>query len=71
MVLIIAALVLVGGLLWLIYLPSRSAPDADARDQDVLDDAEAEVRDLDAMAAPEDAQDRLPDWGPGTPDQSP
>jgi hypothetical protein len=65
MTLIIAALVVVGGLLWLIRVPSRPTP-PDARDQDVLDQAETEVRDLNAMAPPEDADDALPDWGPGT-----
>jgi hypothetical protein len=68
-VLLIAGLVLAGGLLWLITLPSRSAPNPDTRDQDVLDQAEAEVRDLGAMASPDDADDALPDWGPGTPDR--
>jgi hypothetical protein len=66
---IIAALLLAGGLLWLLRVPSRSAPDRDARDRDVLDEAEAEVRNLDAMASPEEADDALPDWGPGTPDR--
>jgi hypothetical protein len=68
--LIVAALVLLGGLLWLIHVPSKSAPDPDARDQDVLNEAEGEVRDLDAMASPEDADAALPDWGPGTQDRS-
>ena len=67
MTLVIGGLVLLAGLLWLIHVPSRSTPDPDARDQDVLDEAEGEVRDLDAMASPEDADDALPDRGPGAP----
>ena len=69
MTLIIAALVLAGGLLWLLHSSARSTPDPDARDPDVLEDAETEVRDLDAMASPEDADDALSDWGPGAPDR--
>lgn len=61
----IGLLVIAGGLLWLLHTPRRSTPDPDARDEDVLDEAEGEVRDLDAMASPEDAKDALPDWGPG------
>ena len=64
MTLVIGALVLLAGLLWL--MRSRSTPDPDARDQDVLNEAESEVQDLDAMASPEDADDALPDRGPGT-----
>jgi len=63
--LIVGALALLGGLLWLVHVPRRADRDPDARDQDVLDEAETEVRDLDALASPEDAADRLPDWGPG------
>lgn len=36
-------------------------------DPDELARAEHEVRDLDAFASPEDAQQDLPDWGPGVP----
>ncbi len=46
--------------------PTRAANDDDV-DRDVLAAAEEEVRDLDAFAAPEDADDELPDWGPGVP----
>ena len=31
--------------------------------------AEQEVRDLDVFTTPEDADDELPDWGPGAPKQ--
>jgi hypothetical protein len=67
--LIFALLVLAAGIVWLARRPSTPATDADARDPELLDDAEAEVRSLDAMASPEDAADRLPDWGPGVPDR--
>ncbi len=36
-------------------------------DEDVLSEAEDEVRGLDAMKSPDDAADSLPDWGPGAP----
>jgi hypothetical protein len=39
-------------------------PDSDS---DMLDEAEEEVRDVDAFATPEDAREDLPDWGPGAP----
>jgi hypothetical protein len=45
---------------------TRRADDGDV-DRDVLAAAEEEVRDLDAFTTPEDADDELPDWGPGTP----
>lgn len=36
-------------------------------DHEVLEQAEQELSDLDALATPEDADDHLPDWGPGAP----
>jgi hypothetical protein len=36
-------------------------------DRDTLAKAEEDVQDLDAFVSPEDAGDRLPDWGPGAP----
>lgn len=36
-------------------------------DDEELAQAEDEVRRLDAMATPEDAEQQLPDWGPGVP----
>jgi hypothetical protein len=59
-------LALVGGLLVLLRRPSRPR-EPDDRDQNMLDEAEREVRDLGATATPEDADDELQDWGPGTP----
>ena len=34
---------------------------------DELADADEEVRDLDVLTNPEDAEQHLPDWGPGAP----
>jgi len=59
--------VLLVAIVWLIRRPVRPAADPDDRDAEALADAEREVRDLDALATPEDATDQLPDWGPGTP----
>lgn len=67
MTVILALLVLAAAIVWLARRPSAPANDAADRDPDVLGDAEAEVRDIDAMASPEDAADHLPDWGPGVP----
>jgi hypothetical protein len=36
-------------------------------DREILNEAEDEVRDLDAFTSPEEADDDLPDWGPGVP----
>ena len=36
-------------------------------DCDVLEQAEEEVRDLGAFTTPDEAENDLPDWGPGTP----
>jgi hypothetical protein len=62
---------LVAALVWLIARPRRSGaaprPEHPAIDQDVLDEAEQEVQELDALTRPEDADDHLPDWGPGAP----
>jgi len=52
---------------WLIRRPARPATDPRDRDTATLADAEREVRDLDALATPDDAADQLPDWGPGAP----
>jgi hypothetical protein len=44
---------------------SRSDPDEDI-DRELLDEAEEEVRDLGTFTTPDEADDELPDWGPGT-----
>jgi hypothetical protein len=36
-------------------------------DEDVLAQAEAELEDVRSTATPEEADDELPDWGPGVP----
>ena len=63
----IALLALSGGVVWLSRSRDRAPSERHDRDADVLESAEAEVRDLDAMATPDDAADGLSDWGPGAP----
>jgi hypothetical protein len=60
---------LVAGVVFWIARRSRTRPPDPDRvyDPEALDEAEAEVRGLDAFATPEDARDDLPDWGPGAP----
>ncbi len=41
------------------------------RDEAVLEEAEREMRELGAHSTPEDADEQLPDWGPGAPKQPP
>lgn len=53
---------LIALLLWL-FLGRGARQDQPAE----TEEAEDEVRDLDAFTTPEDADDELPDWGPGTP----
>jgi hypothetical protein len=62
----LAGLALIGGLLVLLRRPALTR-EPDDRDQDVLEAAEREVRDLGALKSPEDADDELQDWGPGAP----
>jgi hypothetical protein len=46
----------------------RLIGELDRTDEDEeLAEAEDEVRELDALATPEDAAVELPDWGPGVP----
>jgi hypothetical protein len=62
-------LALAGALLLLLRRSAspREPVDRDERDDDALREAEDEVRDLDAMTPPEDADQHLTDWGPGAP----
>jgi len=65
------ALLVIGAVFWVSRLVRRAGgrgrtPDGDV-DHEVLEAAEHEVRDLDAFTAPDDAEDELPDWGPGAP----
>ena len=52
---------------WLLRPPTHRQSDNPIEDRRELDAAQEEVRDLDSFATPEDAQDDLPDWGPGAP----
>ena len=52
---------------WLLRPPTHRQSANPIEDPDELEEAEEEVRDLDAFTSPEDAKDDLPDWGPGTP----
>ncbi len=65
--------VLAGVLFWLLLAPpSRGrgrGPTAESRLDEETIAAEQEVRDLGALTTPEDADDELPDWGPGAPKQ--
>ncbi len=73
--------VLVGVLLWLLLAPASRGRVrgrgrgrgrgrmAESRLDEETVAAEQEVRDLDALGTPEDADDELPDWGPGAPRQ--
>ena len=64
----ILVIVLAGVLAWLLLAPAKSSgvqpEDVDA---ETLAAAEQEVRDLGVSTSPEDADDELPDWGPGVP----
>jgi Tfp pilus assembly protein PilX len=63
----ITLLALAGALVWLLRKPRRGRADAAERDETALRAAEAEVRDLDAMTPPDEADQCLTDWGPGAP----
>ena len=56
-------------LLWLLLAPPSKGHLAEPRLDEETVAAEQEVRDLDALTTPEDADDELPDWGPGVPKQ--
>ena len=69
--------VLAGVLLWLLLAPPSTGRGrgrgrgrmAESRLDEETVAAEQEVRDLDALATPEDDDDELTDWGPGAPKQ--
>ena len=52
---------------WLLRPRTHRQSENPIEDPDELEEAEDEVRDLDAFTTPEEAQEDLPDWGPGTP----
>lgn len=63
---VMAGLALLGAGLWFTRRAGTPRPTArDDIDRDELEAAEREVRDLDPLASPEDADGSLPDWGPG------
>ena len=63
----VLVVVLGGVLTWLLLTTSKSRTRPEDIDAEELAAAEQEVRDLDAFTSPEDADDQLPDWGPGVP----
>lgn len=69
LVLILALIIIVSVVLFVgpKRIPHRAT--RDDVDEDVLREAEDEVRGLNAMSGPDDADDNLPDWGPGVPKQ--
>jgi hypothetical protein len=67
---IFLALLVIGAVIWVVRRMrggDRDRSEEEDVDRDLLEAAEHEVRDLDAFSAPEDAEDELPDWGPGAP----
>jgi hypothetical protein len=58
-------------LVWLLRRPrhpERAEPTSnDTIDRETLAEAEEEVKDLNTFLSPEDAEEDLPDWGPGAP----
>ncbi|MEE8573573.1 MAG: hypothetical protein V3T20_09925 [Gemmatimonadota bacterium] len=58
-------------LAWVVGRPRGAANGEDGEeanvDREILEEAEDELRDLDAFASPDEADDHLPDWGPGAP----
>ncbi len=70
----IVIIALAAALLWFLGRPSHPdrritehAERDQHLDQEVLAEAEEEVRDLDPLASPDEAEEELPDWGPGAP----
>ncbi len=57
---------LAGVLLWLVLAPAKRQAGTPRLDDETLE-AEREIQELDAFTTPEDADDHLPDWGPGAP----
>jgi hypothetical protein len=66
--LLVLLLLLAAVLVWLLGRgPRHRMREPDDVDREVLEEAEEEVSGLDAFASPDDADDQLPDWGPGAP----
>lgn len=61
-------LLLAATLAWLLRPGHSKENDEDpVEDPEMLEEAERELEDLDAFSTPEDAEQDLPDWGPGAP----
>jgi len=65
-------MLLLGATLAWLLRPGRSkggeGEDQDPiEDPEMLEEAERELEDLDTFSTPEDAEQDLPDWGPGAP----
>ncbi len=64
-------LLLAIGFIAFVAVPPRANSSAggttDDIDLDELTKAESEIEELDVMTSPEDAADKIPDWGPGAP----
>lgn len=72
MSLLVILLVLVLALSLLLVVPRGVSPGHRSRgtedvDEELLEQAEAELENLSSSATPDDADDELPDWGPGAP----
>ena len=74
MSLLVVLLALVLALSLLLVIPIKSPvgrrtgrSDGDDVDYGILEEAEEELNRLSNSASPEDADDELPDWGPGVP----
>lgn len=69
--LVILLTVLLAALAWFLRRPADGVlddpPPDDDVDYDTLGSAEAEVQDIDAFTTPDEAEEELPDWGPGAP----
>lgn len=69
--LVLLLLLVAAVLVWLVGRPRVAADIEHTGDEDIdreiLEEAEDEVRDLDTFTSPEEADDDLPDWGPGVP----
>ena len=67
----ILLLLLVIAFIAFVAIPPRANSSAveptDDIDLDELTKAENEIEELDVMTSPEDAADKIPDWGPGAP----
>lgn len=56
-------------LIWLLIPTSRKDANLALREEDPeeLEAAEEEIRELDVFTTPDEADEHLPDWGPGSP----